>query len=77
MEGENRFVIAPRPGGSFTRASTAYNSVYGRIESGWQRQDGRTTYMITIPANCTAEIRLPSGRTETVGAGLYRYTEEA
>lgn len=72
-DGENHFSITPRPGGRFTRAKAAYQSVYGLVESGWERKDGKTVYTITIPANCTAEIRLPDGRTETTAAGGYTY----
>ena len=71
VTGENHFTIAPKPGGHFTHASAKYNSVYGTVESRWERTDGNTVYMITVPANCTAEIILPDGRTETLGAGSY------
>ncbi len=77
VDGENHFTVAPQPGGHFTHAEASYNSVFGRIASGWERKDGKTTYTIDVPANCEAEIILPSGRTETVGAGLHFYTEEA
>ena len=75
VEGENRFVIAPQPGGHFTRAEASYNSVYGPVSSGWRRTDGATVYDITVPSGCTAEIRLPGGRTETVTAGCYSFEE--
>ncbi|MBQ7725985.1 MAG: family 78 glycoside hydrolase catalytic domain, partial [Clostridia bacterium] len=74
--GENRFVVAPVPGGRFTFAKAEYKSVYGKIESGWERQEGKTVYTITVPANCQAESRLPGGKTETVGAGTHTFTEE-
>ena len=76
VDGDNHFTVAPKPGGRFTHAAVSYTSVFGRVESKWERKDGRTTYMITIPANCEATILLPSGRTETIGAGQYQYTEE-
>ena len=76
VDGDNHFTVAPKPGGRFTHAAVSYTSVFGRVESKWERKDGRTTYMITIPANCEATILLPSGRTEIVGAGQYQYTEE-
>ena len=75
-DGENRFVIAPRPGGHFTHAEAQYRSVYGRVESGWVRGQGGTVYTVTVPANCTAEIRLPGGTQQTVPAGTYTFTEE-
>ena len=76
VDGENHFVIAPCPGGHFRYASASYDGVYGTVQSGWEKQDGKITYTVNVPANCTAEIRLPSGRTKTVGAGKYQYTEE-
>ncbi|MBQ6235832.1 MAG: family 78 glycoside hydrolase catalytic domain [Clostridia bacterium] len=77
VDGDNHFTVAPKPGGHFTEAQASYVSVFGRIESKWERRDGKTTYTIDVPSNCEATILLPSGRTETVGAGLHFYTEEA
>ena len=73
--GENRFAVEPRPGGSFTFAQARYNSVYGMVESRWEKRDGKTVYTIVVPANCTAEIRLPGGTKQTVTAGEYRFEE--
>lgn len=72
-DGENHFVIAPRPGGHFTHAKAGYESVYGRVESGWRRKDGKTVYEIVIPPNCTAEIRLPGDAPRQVGAGAWNF----
>ena len=76
VAGENRFTITPRPGGHFTLADAKYNSVYGMVESRWEKQDGKTVFTIKVPANCTAEIKLPGGTHETVCAGTYSFTEE-
>ena len=75
VAGENRFVIAPKPGGHFTHAEASYDSVYGAVKSAWTREDGKTMYAITVPANCTAELVLPGGTNQTVGAGEYVFTE--
>ena len=76
VDGENHFRIAPKPGGHFTYAGARYNSIYGMIESRWERrEDGRTAYHVTVPANCTAEVLLPGGTAETVGAGKHFFTE--
>ncbi len=72
VAGENRFVIAPLPGGHFTHTAASYNSVYGLVKSGWRRENGATVYEITVPANCTAELRLPGAASETVSAGTYQ-----
>ncbi len=76
VDGENRFTIAPRPGGHFTYADAKYNSIYGAVESKWERQEGKTIYTITVPANCTAEIMLPGGTKKAVDAGSYTLIEE-
>ncbi len=70
MAGENHFEIRPLVGGKLTFAKASYQSIYGKVESGWERKEGRTVYRITVPANCTAEIRC-GGKTETVAAGTY------
>ena len=71
IDGENHFIISPRPGGSFMYAQASYNSIYGQVESRWERLDGKTVYKISIPVNCTAEIRLPNGTSRKVGTGDY------
>ena len=68
---ENHFTIAPRPGGNFTHAKAAYDSIYGRVESGWRKEGDGHTFDILIPANCTAELCLPGGKPETLEAGMY------
>ena len=71
VAGENRFVIAPQPGGHFSFASARYLSVYGPVESRWEKKDGTLSYTVSIPANCTAELRLPDGRTQILGPGCF------
>ena len=75
VDGENHFTVAPQPGGHFTHAEASYRSIYGEIKSGWERSRGTTVYTVTVPANCTALIRLPGGHEETVGAGEHRFEE--
>lgn len=69
VDGENRFVISPRPGGSFTFAKASYNSVFGKVESEWEKKDGKVVYNVVIPANCEAKIILPGGTELTAGPG--------
>ncbi len=76
IDGENRFVIAPTVGGHFGYAKAAYNSVYGNIESGWEKTDDTVKYTVTVPANCTAEIRLPDGRVFEQSAGTKIYEQK-
>ena len=72
-EGENRFAIAPVPGGTMTYAEAAYESPYGKITSTWKIENGKTHFAFEVPVNCTAEIRLPNGKCEKVTAGRYSY----
>ena len=71
VDGENHFVIAPHPGGHFTRAKAVYDSVYGRIESGWEKTPDGWKYTVTVPANCTAELRLPEKTPVTLESGTH------
>lgn len=73
VDGENKFVIKPMPGGSLTYAKAAYNSIYGKVVSGWHRRGGRTCFSVEVPANCTAQVVLPDGDSHTVPAGKYEY----
>ncbi len=73
VDGENHFIVCPRPGGHFAAAKASYDSVYGRIESGWQRNKGKTVFEVTIPANCTADLRLADGSTRRLNAGTWRF----
>ena len=74
VAGENQFIIAPKAGGKFTFANCEYQSAYGKVKSGWKRENGKTTYKIVIPANTTAKVALPSGE-KTLPAGEYEFTE--
>ena len=58
--------------GELTYAEASYQSLYSKVKSRWEKTESGLNYSITIPANCTAEIRLPGGRTQTVTAGSYQ-----
>ena len=48
-------------GNNITFAKGHYDSVYGRIESSWERMNkGWYRYQFTIPANTTATVILPT-----------------
>lgn len=73
VDGENHFIISPRPGGHFINAKASYNSIFGNVESAWEKVDDSWKFTVTIPANCTAKIMLPNGRIcdQGVGTGIY------
>lgn len=74
VAGERRFVVAPRPGGHFTRAEARYLSVCGEITSGWRREGDKTEFTVAVPANCTALVRLPDGSEREQGPGTRVYS---
>ena len=71
VDGENHFTIAPHPGGHFTCAKATYNSVYGKVESGWEKTADGWSYTVTVPANCTAEVLLPGKEPVSLNTGTY------
>lgn len=73
VDGENHFAVAPHPGGHFTYAKAGYDSVYGRVESGWEKTENGYRYTITIPACCTAVVTLPGRATFTLDTGTYTF----
>jgi alpha-L-rhamnosidase len=72
-DGENRFIIAPIPGGTLTRARAVYQSLYGMVESRWERTAEGFRFTVSVPVNTTAEIRLPDKSVYSVNAGNYVY----
>lgn len=73
VNGENYFTIAPHPGGQFNYAKAVYNSIYGQVESEWYKTEKGWKFIITIPSNCTAELRLPGRKVVKVNSGTYTF----
>lgn len=72
VRGENCFVIAPIVGGSLTRASLSYRSIYGKVGCKWERKDRKVIYTIEVPANTRAHFTVP-GMDRILEAGSYRF----
>lgn len=65
-EGSTAFrhlLIAPTPVGDITWARTTYESPYGEVRCEWNT-DGRPSMRVSVPANCTATIRLPFAKAD-------------
>ena len=74
VDGENQFVIAPRPGGHFICAQASYQSVFGAVACGWKKTGtGKTEYTVTVPPNCTAQVCLPGAAPQRQAAGTRTY----
>lgn len=74
VDGKNHFTIAPHPGGHFTHAPARCDSIFGMVESGWERTEQGYVLTGSIPCNTTAEVILPDGNHVTVPPGLHRLT---
>jgi alpha-L-rhamnosidase len=64
--GYKHFLLAPHPGGGLTHAKAVYKSMYGEIKSDWKTEGNQMVYDVTIPANTTATVTLPSASPEKV-----------
>nr|WP_229753614.1 family 78 glycoside hydrolase catalytic domain [Paenibacillus segetis] len=73
VSGENHFIISPLPGGTFFYAEAEYKSLYGKVTSKWMKTDAGYSLEIFIPANTSADIQLPNGVNQVVGAGRHVY----
>lgn len=73
VDGENHFLIAPVPGGTLTWARASWQSIYGRVESSWERTEDGIMFHVTLPSNTTAHVVLPDGREHDVESGAYTF----
>jgi alpha-L-rhamnosidase len=64
--GYKHFFLAPHPGGGLTNAKAVYKSMYGKIKSDWKIEGNQMVYDVTIPANTTATVTLPSASLDEV-----------
>lgn len=59
---DRRIEIRPIVGGKETFAKGTYESIYGRIESAWQRQENGTyRFIVSIPPNVKTSFFYPDG----------------
>ena len=54
------FIVHPYPGGGLKWAKGSYNSIRGKIEVSWSVADGKVKLDVTVPANTTAAIYVPT-----------------
>ncbi len=58
--GGRNMIIHPIPGGGITSAKGIYDSPYGEIVSQWEIIDSAFVLKVSVPANSTAVVYLPS-----------------
>ena len=73
--GYKRIALRPRPGGGYTHAEAIFNSLHGKIASGWRITDEGIRYEFTVPANTSAMLELQTNDPYAVLEGTDRATE--
>ena len=64
-----RIIIRPeilKSGNGFSWVKASYNSIHGRIASGWRRTANQFELAVEIPANTTATVYLPAKAAGTI-----------
>jgi alpha-L-rhamnosidase len=59
--GYKHFIIQPHPTKKLEFSRASFESSYGTIASGWERKEGKIIIKVSIPANTSATIILPTG----------------
>ncbi len=67
------FTLRPLVTGQMNDVKAEYDSIYGKVKSGWVVSQDKMELTFMIPANTTALICLPDGTEYTVGSGEYTY----
>ena len=74
---EGKLTIAPKPSKALIYAEAEWISPVGIIKSKWHYEQEQIVLEVTIPANSTADIRLPDGHTVDAKAGIHMYSCKA
>lgn len=62
-------IIRPEIVGDITWVKTSYKTIFGAINSEWEKKNGELTFHVVIPPNSNALIKLPAGQEQTVTEG--------
>lgn len=71
--GFEKILIAPVPGGTFTRARASYSSIKGLIRSEWEIKAEKFILETETPEGIPCEIRMPDGTKYFTDGGRGRY----
>ncbi len=74
--GYKKVKIAPKPCKGLAEIKAEYDSVSGKIVSGYKEKNGKITFFAEIPEGVEAEIILPNEQPLTVKSGGYEYERE-
>lgn len=60
--GFRKIIIKPMPVGDLKWVKASYKTISGLIRSEWKRENGQLALNISIPANTTAKVYIPTGK---------------
>lgn len=67
--GFGKAIVRPRPFGGITHATCAYDSIAGKFATNWRAQGSAFELTVTVPANATAVVYVPSAEGAAVFEG--------
>jgi alpha-L-rhamnosidase len=67
--GYKHIIIQPHPTKKLAYSRASFESSYGKIESGWERKDGKVIIKVKVPVNTSATIILPASSQDKVTEG--------
>ena len=74
---EGKLTIAPKPSKALMHAQAKWDSPVGTIESKWHYEQNQVVFEVAIPANVTADIRLPDGNNFRAETGIHVFSCKA
>jgi alpha-L-rhamnosidase len=69
LEPPSQLVLRPHPVGTLQWVRASYESVWGRVESKWQRGSAQIEYDFLIPANATATLVIETASPQSLRVG--------
>ena len=67
--GYKKVLIAPEPGDGINQVDFSHDTRYGTVRSAWSVANGPMTLDVTVPANTTAQVRVPAANRWAVTEG--------
>ncbi len=64
--GFKTFYIKPEPGGELTYAKASFESMYGKITSGWKLDGDQLLMDVSVPANTMANVFIPASSESSI-----------
>lgn len=71
--GFKQFVIEPQPVGDLTWVKASHKTLYGEVKVHWTRQNGIFVLKVNVPANTSAKVILPNGKSQMASSGNHEF----